>query len=419
MNARKAVAGGLVVLGLAAGSAAVVMPLTDSSGSGEAQSFEVGDYTELERLVGQFRSRSPNVAAAFDQVQLHLERLDAAVLELQAPPPPPPSPPPPTETVPVPPPPPPSPPPPPPGGTAPWLGSFNASYQAAQPGQTIVVPAGTYTNQIVNRRDSLRGGTCSLEDVSRCITFVTGGPVQINGSLELHGSGIRVDGGDRLRVSGYADTEGDSTTTYNDHVVFENMQAGNIGVYSSTDVTFRNVDVGPSTVGAGCNRIENKIGFGSGIEVVPRNVLFDNVRIHDQNVNAAGRADDCHYGGLFLVTVDGLTVRNSTFEQNVVYHIQIQNFSGPPARNVVFDRNTFGCPVEWLDELGPDVCDGQRAIQFDYDPGTQFTLTNNVAANGPNGLYGCYVGTCGGLVGVNASGNVNLAASPTAPPVLP
>jgi hypothetical protein len=299
-------------------------------------------------------------------------------------------------------------------GTA-WLGSFNASYQAAQPGDTITVPAGTYGSQVVGARAELRGGTCSITNTANCVTFVAGGNVQINGNLEVHGAGIRVDGGNKLRVSGYTHTEGDSTTQYPDHVVFEDFQSGNIGVYSSTDVTFRNVDVGPATVGAGCNRVENKIGYGSGIEVVPSNILFDGLRIHDQNVNSAGRASDCHYGGLFIVTVDGLTIRNSVFERNVVYHVQIQNFSGPPARRVVFDGNSFGCPVEWLD-VG-DVCDGQHAIQFDYDPAGQFTLTNNVAANGPNGLYGCYVGTCGGLTSVIASGNVNLAASTTAPPL--
>jgi hypothetical protein len=301
--------------------------------------------------------------------------------------------------------------------TAAWQGSFDASYQAAVPGETIVVPGGTYGSQVVQRRNDLRGGTCSVTDMSRCVTFVMGGNVQINGNLEVHGAGIRIDGGGKLRVSGYTDTEADSVATAPDHVVFENLQTGNIGAYSSTDITFRNIDVGPSTVGAGCNRNENKIGYGSGIEVVPRNILFDSLRIHNQNVNAAGRASDCHYGGLFIVTVDGLTIRNSIFERNVVYHIQIQNFSGPPARRVVFEGNSFGCPVEWLDELGENTCDGQRAIQFDYDPGVEFTLTNNVAANGPDGLYGCYVGTCGGLAGLIVSGNTDLPQSPTAPPL--
>jgi hypothetical protein len=300
--------------------------------------------------------------------------------------------------------------PPPPGPAAQWRGSFDASYQAAPLGSVITVPAGTYGTQVINYRPSLAKLT---ED--KHVSFAMGGTVQINGQLEVHGPRVRVDGGGKLRVSGYTHTEGDSTSAYPDHVVFENLQTGNLGVYSSTDVTARNLDVGPSTVGAGCNRVENKIGYGSGIEVVPRNIVFDGLKIHNQNVNAAGRASDCHYGGLFLVTADGLVIRNCVFERNVVYHIQIQNFSGPKARNVLIDHNSFGCPVEWLDEKGENTCDGQAAIQFDYDPGTEFTLTNNVSAGD---LYGCYVGDCGGLAGVKTSGNKELAPSPTAPPLL-
>lgn len=308
--------------------------------------------------------------------------------------------------------------------TADWQGSFNASYQSASPGDTIVVPAGTYSNQVVNRRDSLRGGTCSTTDLSRCITFVMGGPVQINGNLELHGAGIRVDGGGKLRVSGYTDTEADTVSTSPDHVVFENMQTGNIGVYSSTDVTFRNVDVGPSTVGAGCNRNENKIAFGSGIEVVPRNVLFDTIKIHNQNVNAAGRASDCHYGGLFIVNVDGLVIRNSTFERNVVYNVQIQNFAGPAPRNMLFQNNSFGCPVEWLDEQGENTCDGQPSIQLNTSSsGVTANITGNVTANGTggtaqrSGTFGCQ--TPCSQAGITQSNNTNLAASPNAPPLTP
>lgn len=310
--------------------------------------------------------------------------------------------------------------PPEPGNPAPWLGSFDASYQAAPLGSVITVPAGTYGTQVINYRGSLANLTSDQH-----VRFVMGGPVQINGQLEVHGPRVWVDGGGRLRVSGYTHTEGDSVTRYPDHVVFENFQTGNLGVYSSTDVTARDLDVGPSTVGAGCNRVENKIGYGSGIEVVPRNVLFERCYIHNQNVNAAGRASDCHYGGLFLVTADGLTIRECTFERNVVYHVQIQNFSGPRARRVVFERNSFGAPVEWLDEKGENTPNGQRAIQFDYDPGAEFTLTNNVAANGPHGLYGCYVGNCGGVdannlplsVKAKETGTVNLPVSPDAPPL--
>lgn len=306
-----------------------------------------------------------------------------------------------------------------------WKGSFDASYQAAQPGDTIVVPTGTYGNQVIGYRASaanLANG-CTPANTSKCIRFVMAGQVVV-GLLEIRGSSVWVQGGNQLRARGYIDTEADSAGQHPDHVIVEGTQSTAFGIFNADTVTFKDMDVGPQTLGTNCGAIqgaglENKIGYGGGVVYVPRNITLDGLRIHNQNVNSAGRASDCHFGGLFLVTADGLTIKNTVFERNVVYHVQIQNFGGaPPAKNVVFDHNSFSCPVEWLDEKGENVCDGQRAIQFDYDPGMEFTLTNNVAANGTNGLYGCYVGTCGGLAGLKTSGNVDLAASPVAPPLL-
>ena len=49
--------------------------------AGEAGA-SVGDYSELEKYVARFRNKSPNVAAAFDQVEGHLKRHDADVERL-------------------------------------------------------------------------------------------------------------------------------------------------------------------------------------------------------------------------------------------------------------------------------------------------------------------------------------------------
>lgn len=311
----------------------------------------------------------------------------------------------------------------PPVGTAPWRGSFNASYQAAQPGATIVVPAGAYGRQTVAYRGSLANlsAGCSVADTSKCVRFVMAGPVTIDGPLEIRGSSVWIRGGGQLRVNGYIDTEADSVAQHPDHVIVEGTSSPSFGIFNVDTATFRNMDVGPSTVTTGCAvregaGIENKIGWAGGITYVPREITIDGLRIHNQNGDSGRIQSDCHWGGLFLVTVDGLTIRNTVFERNVVYHVQIQNFGGAPAaKRVVFDRDSFSCPVNWLYQGAG--CDGQRAIQFDYDPGTEFTLINNAAANGASGLYGCYVGSCGGLVGVGDVNNTNLPASTTAPPV--
>lgn len=310
---------------------------------------------------------------------------------------------------------------------APWQGSFNASYQAANAGDTITVPAGTYGGQVIGSKGSARNGTCSVVDTAKCVAFVMGGQVKINGSLEIHGSGILIDGGNRLDVTGYVDTEQTSPADWPDHVVVENLHATSFGVFNVDTATFQNLDIGPAYVGVGSGpyscgvqqgpAIENKIGFAGSGSFVPRNILLDGLHVHDQtSVNRVARETaDCHFGGLFLVTADGLTIRNSVFERNVIYNIQIQNFGGAPAaRNVLIEGNSFACGTTWAYAGGG--CE-QDAIQFDYDPGTQFTVRNNNSSAGANGLFGCYVGSCGGLAGLKTSGNVDYPLSPNAPPL--
>ena len=132
------------------------------------------------------------------------------------------------------------------------------------------------------------------------------------------------------------------------------------------------MDVGPATITTNCairegDGIENKIGFGDGIEVVPRNVLIEGMLIHNQNADEGRFVGDCHYGGLFIVSANGLTIRNSAFSQNVVYNIQVQNFNNaPPPTNVTIENTLFGCAVEWL-YVSETICDGQHDIQFNAD----------------------------------------------------
>jgi hypothetical protein len=185
---------------------------------------------------------------------------------------------------------------------------------------------------------------------------------------------------------------------YPDHVVVSGVRSTSFGVFNSDTITFEDMDVGPATVSTGCGILqgpgmENKIGSGGGILTpVPTNITLDGLVIHDQNGDSGRINSDCHFGGLFLQTANGLTVKNTVFQGNVVYNVQIQNFGGvPAATNIVFDRDSFGCPVAWLYQGAG--CDGQSSIQFD---GTfaNVTIKNSAFAEGGNAGWGCYVGTC-------------------------
>lgn len=312
-----------------------------------------------------------------------------------------------------------------------WQGSFNASYQAASPGETITVPPGTITgDQVIRPRANLQNLSvpCAPGQTSVCVHFVTSGPTTVNGVLEIRGSSVWVEGRDQLRFNGYVDTEADSNATRPDHVIVEGTSSPNFGVFNAERVWFRNMDVGPATVtGASCRIIEgkgqeNKIGWGGSVTFVPKDIVLDGLHVHDQNGDKGRELGDCHFGGLFLVTVDGLTIRNSVFERNVIYSMQVQNFEGPPAKRVLLEHNSWGCAVGWLYEGAR--CE-QRPLQFDYPVGSEFTLTDNLSANDPAGLYACIVGNCGGVdaqnrplsVKARETGTLDFPLSTTAPPL--
>lgn len=266
--------------------------------------------------------------------------------------------------------------------------SWNRAYGFAAPGTVIEIAGGTYSGQVIEARSSLRNLTpgCTFQETAKCVVFrpASGATVLIQGSLEIRASSVWIRGlaspatgvpsrsrSYTIKVTGYVDTEADSESVYPDHVLVEGIDTTSFGIFNVDTATFRNMDVGPATIGASCRIVEgpgfeNKIGFAGGVAVVPRNVVIDGLLIHNQNRNPDGAASDCHFGGLFLATANGLIVRNSVFSQNAVYNVQVQNFSGaPPASNIVFENNIFGCPVGWLyDPGGEGRCVGQADIQF-------------------------------------------------------
>jgi hypothetical protein len=266
--------------------------------------------------------------------------------------------------------------------------SFNRGYQAAPPGAVIEIAGGTYRSQVIAYVPS-RNGT-------KPVTFVAGGKVIVEGNLEFHGSAVRLQGtatgsiADWRRrtysfeVSGYTSVEGDSPTRFPLDVTIEGLHTGNLGTYTSRNVVVRDVEVGPALLDGSCSRVENRIGAnGAASPTIPVSVVWDRVVIHEQNrtVDAANR--DCHYGGLQLLTGNGITIRNSVFSQNVVYNIAVGPLGGPAATNVTLENNMFGCPVEnSYTPNGTTTCDGQGDIQFGGYPFSNWLVRHNSFVSG-------------------------------------
>lgn len=271
-------------------------------------------------------------------------------------------------------------------------GSFNRAYTVAAPGATISVAAGSYGGQVL---EWIPG-----RDSAAQVRFVPRGQVTISGNLEIAASGVYIDGAATgsmsdwrsrtfsFKVAGWTSVEGRSSTQYPRNVTLEGVDTSVLGTYSAQNVRVSDMDVGPSVVdaiGGRCSAPENKIGMnGVAAPVEPTNVVWERVAVHDQNRTLAAANLECHYGGLFVINGQGVTIRDSVFEQNVVYNIQMQNFVGNPASNVVIENNWFGCPVNnSFATNGANTCDGQTSLQFNaVSTFTNWVIRHNSFARG-------------------------------------
>jgi hypothetical protein len=238
--------------------------------------------------------------------------------------------------------------------------TFDRAYRVARPGQVIEIAAGSYPSQTI-RVDRTK------VSATRNVVFrpATGGTVQINGDLVMYGShavfrGSRSPYNFKLR---YVRSEAVSGPTTSRHVSFVNLDGAGFLIGPNAYITIQGGDWGPNT----CAGEENKIGPDGNIAgQIPRHIVLDGLYIHDQNGD--NPVSGCHFGGLFVISGRYLVLRRTRFSQNVVYDVQVQNFTNayPDVRGFVIQNNWFGAPVGWIgDTLDENMNDRQPELQLD------------------------------------------------------
>jgi hypothetical protein len=247
--------------------------------------------------------------------------------------------------------------------------SFDRAYRVADPGDTVQMAGGTYPAQEIDVDTSTVGAGAD-------VTFVpaAGATVTINGDLDVYGSHVYFKGGKspytiKLHNLGVQGTAGSNTAQYD---TFENLDGAAFEIGPTHHITIKGGDWGPNYVCGGGGTAEDKIGPDGGImNQWPHDIVLDGLVIHDQN---SEDLNNCHMGGLFLVSGGPITIRNSIFQQNVVYQIQIQDFTTPsccgmnfgPVHDLTIENNWFGPPVTGLADPGGDRAnDNQDELQFD------------------------------------------------------
>jgi hypothetical protein len=209
--------------------------------------------------------------------------------------------------------------------------SWDAAYEAAAFGDTILIAAGDHGQQTII---SKRGDRNGIDDH---ITFqgIAGSKVRV-GKLELYAAhitirGIEVNG---LSIEGSGDRHGGD-------ILVENVSIRSGDLTSAWNVTYRDVEFGPNRDGHSVQYpwpqdalIVNAWPPWDGHH--PRDILFDRVRFHDVAAPTSTAHSDC----LQFTAGENVTIRNSSFVRCEHANVMLAPDQGP-IRNVVIEGNFF------------------------------------------------------------------------------
>jgi hypothetical protein len=266
--------------------------------------------------------------------------------------------------------------------------TFDFAYHVAAPGASIQLAGGTYPSQTVSL-------DLTKLDAPSDVVFqpAPGATVQIAGDLVMYGSHAIFR---NLHLHKLV-SAGSAGALTSHAVVFENLDGETFNIGPNYGITIKGGDWGPSLAchargsaydpsswcpvdspysstgnDGNAGDWENHVGpDGELLNQWPHDILITDTRIHDQN---SADLAAMHTGGLFLISGHDITIRNTVFQKNAVYDLQVQDFSSPtccgmtfgPVHDAVLENNWFGAPVRGVnDPGGATFDDGQPEVQLD------------------------------------------------------
>jgi hypothetical protein len=136
------------------------------------------------------------------------------------------------------------------------------------------------------------------------------------------------------------------------HVKLANLHAGNFLIQASDHISVLGGSYGPcradSATGSGPCEI-NKVDAWPVGNATRRstNIVVDGVDLHDYNYMPSCVASrDCHWRPLYLNSVDGFTMRNSTIRKSVFEPWFTISNTGLGNHNILIENNYFGANVQ-------------------------------------------------------------------------
>jgi len=266
--------------------------------------------------------------------------------------------------------------------------SFDFAYHLAAPGTTIEIAGGTYPAQTVNV-------DLTKLDATSDVVFrpAAGATVQIDGDLTVYGSHAIFR---NLHLHKLVSQATAGALTSHD-VTFDGLDGETFNIGPNYDISIVGGDWGPSLAchardsafdpstwcpagsphaaegnDGNAGDWENHVGPDGTIPAQwPHDIVISGTRIHDQN---SADLDAMHTGGLFIISGYNIAIRNTVFQKDAVYDLQVQDFSSPdccgmtygPPHDVVLENNWLGAPVRGVNDPGGDTFnDQQPEVQLD------------------------------------------------------
>lgn len=226
--------------------------------------------------------------------------------------------------------------------------SFFTAYQAAAPGDTVEVAAGSYGQQTIPPRAI----------AAPAVTFqpALGANVVLAG-LQVNADNVTVknmDAGDGANVGTSDSTDPKENVTFVDLVADINYLNG------ARDFLWKGGAIGP--------KHDKQVVFIGG-QPTSHRVTYDGVRVHDATRSNTNVHTEC----MFAMGVQGLTVKNSHFENCSTFDLYVGKIgSDPNPRDIVLENTVF--------EPTHDVALNSSAfysIIFDKAQTTNVLLRNN------------------------------------------
>jgi hypothetical protein len=231
----------------------------------------------------------------------------------------------------------------------------------------VAAASGTYPNQIITGTKAAPGVVFDLSNGAR-----------VSGA-QVYASWVEFRNG---RIDSYW---WDNNGAPPDHVTFRNIEAESFFMNGGSNISVIGGTLGPHA-SDGINYI-----FSDRSAPIS-NVVIDGLHVHDNTCVSSG----CHYEAIRIdQNAVGVTIRNSRFERNAIFHVFITDSGFSEAtvpRNITIESNVFDRPIG-----------GGYAIKT-QEPSVQtcrnYTIRNNRFANA-----GAIALTCPTKLNVVVEGN--------------